>query len=182
MVPEGDLYARRHPLSRMAHGRRVGAVLHSQVLGPVCRSDRLLRDLFLLHPGVREPAADRHGSRFRPRLSPGRGALYAFAMEICTPAMFALGLYREVADTVVFDVDRALYLGLVLFIVFGVLRFAMYSKPRQDPRASSGPARVALRPAGPCRWAVAPGSSSHSSSCCSLAVMMRRSCETSSTT
>ena len=32
----------------------------------------------------------------------------------------------------VFDVDLALHLGLVLLIVFGVLRFALYMKPRQD--------------------------------------------------
>ena len=46
--------------------------------------------------------------------------------------MFALRLYQDVADTVVFDVDHALHLGLVLLIVFGVLRFALYSKPRRD--------------------------------------------------
>lgn len=58
---------------------------------------------------------------------------YAFAMTICAMAMFALKLYQEVAGKAAFDVDRALHLGLVLLIVFGVLRFALYSKPLRNP-------------------------------------------------
>ncbi|MDB5350267.1 MAG: hypothetical protein JWN86_1514 [Planctomycetota bacterium] len=57
---------------------------------------------------------------------------YAFAMEICAPAMFAVRLYQEVAGNAAFDIDRALHLGLVLLIVFGVLRFALHANPRRD--------------------------------------------------
>jgi len=59
---------------------------------------------------------------------------YAFALEVCLPAMFALLIYQEVADVLVVDGDRALNLSLTLLIAIGVLRFALYSKPGQDHR------------------------------------------------
>lgn len=48
----------------------------------------------------------------------------AFSMQLLPPIIGAVRLYEELADTIVFDINRAMQLGLVLMIIAAFLSFA----------------------------------------------------------
>jgi hypothetical protein len=58
---------------------------------------------------------------------------YVFAMQLLPPVIGAVRLYEEIANAIVFDVNRAMQLGLALFVTFGLLRAARYAMAWQDP-------------------------------------------------
>jgi hypothetical protein len=55
-------------------------------------------------------------------------------MQSIPPVAGGVRLYEEVADTVVFDINRAMQLALALFVTFGLLRAARYAKAWQTSK------------------------------------------------
>jgi hypothetical protein len=63
----------------------------------------------------------------------------AFAVQLLTPLVGAVRLYEELTNTIVFDVNRALGLGLVMIVMVMVLRsYANLRPPTLPPARSSG--------------------------------------------
>jgi hypothetical protein len=103
--------------------------------------DRLLlvlvmTPIFLFFPrlSVRRPpqALDRiFGPAFRRT-----EVRYGLAMNLVLPVDGGFRLYEELAETVAFDVSRAMHLGLVLCVTAGILRLAQFARGQTGPDAA----------------------------------------------